>query len=201
MSEEKKEALSLFTGKKIAPEEVNNNPEIAFSLGVNTALLAERYQLLADGISVETGHLLSLHEQIEAAQKISLLAFSVELYIKALIYMWNKECPPNEHNLTALYNMLTSETKRVLNRVMKMRGYDQNSFLKTLREHNSDFEDYRYYYELIGFSVETDFMTNFAYSCKTLVSWTICSDDPKDWTIREITEADVFLDVNLNDIV
>ena len=201
MSEVNNEAIYLFTGKKITPEDVNNNPEIAFSLGVNTALLAERYQIIADGISIETEHLLNLEEQIEAVQKVSLLAFSVELYIKALIYLCNKECPPNEHKLIDLYDLLTSETKKALNRVMKIRGYDQNSFLKTLKEHNSDFKDYRYSYELVGFTVETDYMADFASACKTVVSFALCNDNVKEWDTKNLTKNDVFNEINLMDLV
>ena len=40
------EAINPFCGKKVPPEEVNKDPYLAYEIGIDTALLAERYQAL-----------------------------------------------------------------------------------------------------------------------------------------------------------
>ena len=71
------------------------------------------------------------------------LAFSIELNIKALIYL-EGHIPTDIHNLEKLFKQLNGKTQ---NAIIKESGLDKDLFIKDLTEIANTFEFWRYVYE------------------------------------------------------
>lgn len=88
------------------------------------------------------------------------LAFSIELNIKALVYL-EGHTPTDIHNLEKLFKRLNGKTQ---NAIIEESGYDKDLFFKDLTEIANTFEFLRYVYEYqdSSFSINIIMLKNLA---------------------------------------